>query len=82
MHRFAILYFRVYFSVVALDLRGYNETDKPSGVSNYELELLAKDVSEAIEKLGGKAILIGHDWGAAISCVLAMTRGQFNRSCA
>lgn len=64
----------LYFSVVALDLRGYNETDKPSGISNYELELLAKDVGEAIEKLGGKAILIGHDWGAAISWVLAMTR--------
>uniref|UniRef100_A0A915ELG8 AB hydrolase-1 domain-containing protein n=1 Tax=Ditylenchus dipsaci TaxID=166011 RepID=A0A915ELG8_9BILA len=39
-------------SVVALDLRGYGETDKPTGVSNYDTETLAADVVEAIEKLG------------------------------
>lgn len=40
------------FSVVALDMRGYNETEKPQGVEKYTSQTLAKDVAEAIEKLG------------------------------
>lgn len=35
-----------------MDLRGYGETDKPTGVANYNVEVLARDVAEFIEKLG------------------------------
>ena len=32
------------FQVVAVDLRGYNDSDKPKGVENYALPVLAGDI--------------------------------------
>lgn len=61
------------YHVVAPDLRGYNETDKPKEVSAYKLETLTKDVLELIDKLGyEKAIVVAHDWGGAIGYELGM----------
>lgn len=39
------------FQVVAIDQRGYNLSDKPEGVSNYEMRLLAGDVIAVIKHL-------------------------------
>ena len=63
------------YRVAALDLRGYNLSDKPVGVDAYTFPNLIGDV-EAVIKAEGRsnAIIIGHDWGAAISWQLAMTR--------
>src|SRR5713226_7460948 len=33
------------FRVIAVDQRGYNESDKPRGVGSYRLDLLAADVA-------------------------------------
>lgn len=56
------------YRVVAPDMRGYNQTDKPEGVSNYAMPTLAKDIAELIKALGEeKAIVVGHDWGAAVA---------------
>lgn len=53
---------------VAVDLRGYGETDKPDGVLNYTVELLCSDVAALITALGhSKAVVVGHDWGANIA---------------
>ena len=61
--------------VVAVDLRGYNKSDKPEGVEAYKMVNLMKDI-EAVIKAEGKekAIIIGHDWGGAISWSLAIYR--------
>ncbi len=49
------------------DQRGYNESDKPQGIAAYALDQLAGDVIGLIDAAGQeKAILIGHDWGAAV----------------
>jgi epoxide hydrolase 4 len=57
---------------VAPDLRGYNESDKPRGVSSYEVEALAGDVAGLIRALGRKdAIIVGHDWGAMVAWAFA-----------
>lgn len=57
-----------HFRVVAPDLRGYNKTDKPSGVENYRLHLLAGDILGLIKALGEtRAIIIGHDWGGVVA---------------
>lgn len=40
------------FRCVAVDMRGYNLSDKPDGISNYHLDLLANDIRQVIEKLG------------------------------
>ena len=61
------------FQVVAVDLRGYNESDKPEGVESYTLEKLAGDVEAVLKHFGReKAVIVGHDWGGAIAWTFAM----------
>ncbi len=60
------------YRVVAPDMRGYNLSDKPSKVSDYKIDLLASDIAELIKTLGEeKAIVVGHDWGAAVAWAVA-----------
>jgi len=62
------------FQVVAVDLRGYNKSDKPKGVKNYAMHILVSDIVAVIHHLGqDKAIITGHDWGGTIAWFLAMT---------
>src|SRR5919112_3960689 len=52
------------FRVVAPDMRGYNLSSKPSGVSSYDVDLLAADVRDLIRERGeSSACVAGHDWG-------------------
>jgi pimeloyl-ACP methyl ester carboxylesterase len=61
------------FRVVAPDMRGYNLSEKPRGVSSYRVELLAQDVERLIVACGEEsAVVVGHDWGAAVAWVTAM----------
>jgi epoxide hydrolase 4 len=56
------------FKVVALDLRGYNDSDKPKNQSAYVMDEFVRDIEGVITGLGyEKCILIGHDWGGAIA---------------
>ncbi|WP_152044734.1 alpha/beta fold hydrolase [Aureimonas psammosilenae] len=56
------------FHVVVPDMRGYNTSDKPTGVSAYHLDTLAADVVTLADTYGvAKFHLVGHDWGAVIS---------------
>jgi pimeloyl-ACP methyl ester carboxylesterase len=65
------------YYVVAIDQRGYNLSDKPKGVENYDVRLLAGDVAAVIKHLGReKAIIVGHDWGGVVSWTLAMYQPQ------
>lgn len=62
-----------HFQVVALDLRGYNLSDKPQGGSYYSMRYLVSDVQAVIRHLGkDNAIIVGHDWGGAISWQFAI----------
>ena len=40
------------FKVVALDLRGYNRSDKPEGVEQYRMPLLVADVAAVVQHHG------------------------------
>jgi len=61
------------FEVVAVDQRGYNLSDKPKGVENYDMSLLVADIVAVIRRLGReKAIIVGHDWGGAVAWAFAM----------
>jgi pimeloyl-ACP methyl ester carboxylesterase len=61
------------FQVVALDLRGYNLSDKPQGGEHYAMRALVGDIQAIVRHLGkDKANIIGHDWGGAIAWQFAM----------
>jgi len=63
------------YRTAAMDLRGYNLSDKPQGVAAYAMPNLIGDVAAVIAAEGQKnAIVIGHDWGAAISWQVAFNR--------
>ena len=65
------------YQCVALDLRGYNLSDKPKGVENYDMGLLIGDVAAVIKQVGrSKAIIVGHDWGGAIAWTFAMFKPE------
>lgn len=65
-------YFSDRYTCVALDLRGYNESDKPQGLERYRLDVLVEDVRGAVSALGyDQLTLMGHDWGGAISWAFA-----------
>lgn len=59
------------FRAVAPDLRGYGATDKPSRVSAYAVKELAADLAGLIDHLGGRAAVVGHDWGGVVAWAAA-----------
>jgi len=60
------------FRVWVPDQRGYNLSDKPLGVSAYHIDTLARDIVGLIDAAGEeKALIGGHDWGAAVAWHLA-----------
>jgi pimeloyl-ACP methyl ester carboxylesterase len=65
------------YRCAAMDLRGYNKSDQPPGIENYDMRLLAGDVLAVIRANGrDKAIVIAHDWGGAIAWQLAFHAPQ------
>lgn len=58
---------------IALDMRGYNLSEKPPKVEDYALPLLIADIKAFLETVskGKKAILVAHDWGGAIAWAYA-----------
>jgi pimeloyl-ACP methyl ester carboxylesterase len=61
------------FRVVAPDMRGYNLSSRPPGVSAYRGDKLAADVRDLIFERGEQsALLVGHDWGGAVAWTAAM----------
>lgn len=59
------------------DQRGYNRSDKPDGIGAYTVDVLAADVVELIDAAGQqKAIVVGHDWGAAVAWWVAATHPE------
>ena len=63
--------------VVAMDLRGYNESDQPKGVDQYRMPLLVADVAAVLGHFGREqAVIVGHDWGGAIAWQFAMTHPE------
>jgi len=56
------------FRAIAVDMRGYNLSDKPNGVANYVMDKLLADVVDLVHALGYERVtLVGHDWGGVIA---------------
>jgi len=53
------------YRVVVPDQRGYDLSDKPKGIANYDVDKLADDiVALAAHYTSAPVNLVGHDWGA------------------
>jgi pimeloyl-ACP methyl ester carboxylesterase len=62
-----------HFQVVAVDMRGYNKSDQPSGVENYALPKLVGDIDAVVKHFkADKAVVVGHDWGGIVAWSYAM----------
>jgi pimeloyl-ACP methyl ester carboxylesterase len=56
------------YRVYAPDQRGYNISEKPNGIAAYNLNEMSADVIGLIDAAGrDKAMIVGHDWGAAVA---------------
>lgn len=63
------------YHVVAPDMRGYGQTDKPDAIEAYTLLHLVGDMVGLLDVLGEQqAIIIGHDWGSNVAWHAALLR--------
>lgn len=65
------------YEVVAFDLRGYGQTEKPKGIEHYTIDKLADDIACLVKALGyDSCTLVAHDWGGVISWLAAHTHSS------
>ena len=71
------------FAAAALDVRGYGGSSRPHPVEAYAMQEIVGDLQAIADKLGGgKAILVGRDWGAPIVWSAAQADpGRFTAVC-
>ncbi|XP_060711018.1 epoxide hydrolase 4-like [Hemiscyllium ocellatum] len=75
--RYQLREFKSEYRVVAMDLRGYGDSDAPSSRIDYNLDYLLKDVKDVIEALGhSSCILVGHDWGGILAWNFAISNPE------
>ena len=62
--RYQIREFSKDHRVIAVDLRGYGESDKPLSKDTYTIQQVTSDIIELINSIcKEKCILVAHDWG-------------------
>ncbi len=62
------------YHVVAVDLRGYNDSDKPQELEAYQISELVEDIKGVVKGLNYQdCILVAHDWGGLIAWNFAYT---------
>ena len=65
------------FRVIAPDMRGYNTSDKPTGVRAYRIGNLVSDIGGLVRALGyEKTHLVAHDWGGVVGWAVAAKRPE------
>ena len=65
---------------VAPDQRGYSPGARPRRRRDYAIAHLVGDVLALIERVGGSAHVVGHDWGAAVAWMVAARHPEATRS--
>lgn len=65
--RYQIPILSTYFRVIALDLKGFGDSDKPMWRSSYKITTILEELKQFISALGVKnCTIIGHDIGALL----------------
>jgi len=59
------------YRTVTMNQRGYSPGARPGRRRDYLIGELTADVAAVIEAYGGRAHVVGHDWGAAVAWALA-----------
>lgn len=63
------------YHAVALDMRGFGQTDRPQEIEKYTLIHLVGDVVGVLDAIGSdQAVIAGHDWGAPVAWHAALLR--------
>jgi pimeloyl-ACP methyl ester carboxylesterase len=63
------------YHAVAIDVRGYGRSSKPTAIEAYRLMALAGDCIGVVKALGEEhAVIVGHDWGSPIAWTAALLR--------
>lgn len=61
------------YFVIAPDMPGYGQSDKPGDVAAYSLRRVCRLLCGLLDALGVRqACVVGHDWGAGTAWALAM----------
>ncbi|MFI9649287.1 alpha/beta fold hydrolase [Streptomyces sp. NPDC052040] len=69
------------YRAVALDVRGYGRSSKPTATEAYRMLDLVEDNVSVVRALGEEsAVVIGHDWGATIAANSALLRPEVFRA--
>jgi pimeloyl-ACP methyl ester carboxylesterase len=56
------------YHCIAPDQRGYGQSWAPEAVSEYQVSKLVSDMTALLDHVGAEqAVVIGHDWGAAVA---------------
>jgi pimeloyl-ACP methyl ester carboxylesterase len=63
------------YRAVAIDVRGYGRSSKPTAIDEYRLVRLVADGVGVLDSLGeDTAVIVGHDWGSPIAWTSALLR--------
>ncbi|MEV4257448.1 alpha/beta hydrolase [Spirillospora sp. NPDC049652] len=69
------------YRAVALDVRGYGRSSKPSATEDYRMFALVEDNVALVGALGEEtAVIVGHDWGANIAAASALLHPEVFRA--
>jgi pimeloyl-ACP methyl ester carboxylesterase len=70
---FQIPVFAARYQVIAVDLRGHGDSDKPPSDEDYSLALCARDLDGLLHRLGiGRAVVMGQSMGTLVSQQMAL----------
>lgn len=69
------------YRAVAVDVRGYGRSSRPAAVEAYRMVHLVEDTAAVVRALGERtAVVVGHDWGAAVAANSALLRPDVFRA--
>lgn len=69
------------FRAVAIDVRGYGRSSKPTATDAYRLLDLVEDNVAVVRALGEEsAVVVGHDWGSNIAAASALLHPEVFRA--
>jgi pimeloyl-ACP methyl ester carboxylesterase len=63
------------YRAVAVDLRGYGRSGKPTEIEAYRIDRVIADLEGLVHRLGeARCTVVGHDWGSIIAWTAGLTR--------